>query len=512
MSTTRRERDSMGEMELPAEAYYGAQTARAARNFQISTLRFSRAFIQALGLIKKAAAQVNIDLDLLSPELGAAIIRAAQAVADGKHDDQFVLDIFQTGSGTSTNMNANEVIAAIANEELTGVRGGRTPVHPNDAVNMGQSSNDVIPTAIHLAALTRLRHHLNPALANLHDRLAECSSALDSVVKIGRTHLQDAVPIRLGQEFSGYASQVQHGMSRLELCSGSLLELPIGGTAVGTGINTHREFPERMAAALGRETGLPVRPAANSFECMAQRDAAVEASGTLKTVAVSLSCIANNIRLLGSGPRCGVGEIRIPELQPGSSIMPGKVNPVIPEAVMMVAAQIVGNDATITWANALGSSFELNVMMPIITFNLLQSIELLGAAADHLAAKCIDARHFLHEQKTHGVIRIEADEDRCRQLIEKSLAMCTALAPRIGYDSASVIAKRAYHENRTVREIANELVGLGPDHVAARLGQPDLAAALRERGGFPSIEEVERLLDPYNQTIRGTGLQGGTSG
>ena len=512
MSTTRRERDSMGEMEVPAEAYYGAQTARAARNFQISTLRFSRGFIRALGLIKKAAAQVNMDLGLLSPELGAAIIRAAQAVCEGEHDDQFVLDIFQTGSGTSTNMNANEVIAGIANEQLTGVRGGRTPVHPNDAVNMGQSSNDVIPTAIHLAALERLHDQLNPALINLHDRLAECAGALDRVVKIGRTHLQDAVPIRLGQEFSGYASQVQHGIHRLELCAGSLLELPIGGTAVGTGINTHREFPERMAAALGRETGLPVRPASNTFECMAQRDAAVEASGALKTVAVSLSCIANNIRLLGSGPRCGIGEIRIPELQPGSSIMPGKVNPVIPEAVMMVAAQVVGNDTTITWANALGSSFELNVMMPIIAFNLLQSIDLLCAAAFHLAAKCIDASNFLDNQKTDGVVRIEADDERCRQLIEKSLAMCTALAPRIGYDIASAIAKTAYHENRTVREIASELVGLDPDRVAARLGQPDSAAALREKGGFPSIEEVERLLDPYNQTIRGTGLQGGTSG
>ncbi len=297
---------------------------------------------------------MNVDLGLLSPELGAAVMKAAQAVSEGKHDDQFVLDIFQTGSGTSTNMNANEVIAGIANERFTGVRGGRAPVHPNDIVNMGQSSNDVIPTAIHLAALEGVHNVLKPALLNLHDRLAKCAGSLDRVVKIGRTHLQDAVPIRLGQEFSGYAAQVQHGIRRLEHCTGSLLELPIGGTAVGTGINTHREFPERMAAALGRETGLPLEPASNTFECMAQRDAAVEASGALKSVAVSLSCIANNIRILGSGPRCGIGEIRIPELQPGSSIMPGKVNPVIPEAVMMVAAQVVGNDSTITWANALG--------------------------------------------------------------------------------------------------------------------------------------------------------------
>ena len=484
----------------------------AARNFQISSLRFSRGFIRALGLIKKAAAQVNMDLGLLDHELGAAILHAAQSVADGKHDDQFILDIFQTGSGTSTNMNANEVIAAIANEGITGVRGGRVPVHPNDAVNLGQSSNDVIPTAIHLSALDRMHNQLKPALVDLQNRLAKCARTFDGVVKVGRTHLQDAVPLRLGQEFSGYAGQVQQGIHRLERGMTALLELPIGGTAVGTGINSHGEFPERMTAALGRETGLAVRPAANSFECMAQRDASVEASGVLKTVAVSLSCIANNIRLLGSGPRCGIGEIRIPELQPGSSIMPGKVNPVIPEAVMMVAAQVVGNDATITWANALGSSFELNVMMPIIAFNLLQSIDLLGAAASHLATKCIDASHFLVDQKTEGVVRIEADEARCRQLVEKSLAMCTALAPRIGYDIASAIAKTAYHENLAVLDLASELAGLDPDGVAARLGDAELASAIRQKGGFPSIQEVGRLLDPYTQTIRGTGLQGGTTG
>jgi fumarate hydratase class II len=512
VSTTRRERDSMGEMDVPVDAYYGAQTARAARNFQLSSLRFSRGFIRALGLIKKAAAQVNMDLGLLSVELGAPIVRAAQAVAEGRHDDQFVLDVFQTGSGTSTNMNANEVIAGIANEQLTGVRGGRKPIHPNDAVNMGQSSNDVIPTAIHLAALERMREQLAPALRNLHDRLDERARALDGVVKIGRTHLQDAVPIRLGQEFSGFASQVDHGIRRLEQCAGSLLELPIGGTAVGTGINTHPEFPERMAVALGQETGLTVRPASNTFECMAQRDAAVEASGALKTVAVSLSCIANNIRLLGCGPRCGIGEIRIPVLQPGSTIMPGKVNPVIPEAVMMVAAQVVGNDAAITWANAMGSSFELNVMMPVIAYNLLQSIDLLSAAAEHLATKCIDASRFLADQKSDGVRRIEADVDRCGRLIEKSLAMCTALAPRIGYDNAAAIAKAAYNEGRTIREIALELVGLDPDRVAARLGDPALSDLLRDKGGFLSALEVERLLDPTSQTIRGAGLQGGTSG
>ncbi len=349
-------------------------------------------------------------------------------------------------------------------------------------------------------------------MIELRNRLAERAGAFDHVVKVGRTHLQDAVPIRLGQEFSGFASQVQHGIERLVRSTVSLLELPIGGTALGTGINTHREFPEQMAAALARETGLPVRPATNFFEGMAQRDATVEVSGVLKTLAVSLSCISNNLRLLGSGPRCGIGEIRLPELQPGSSIMPGKVNPVISEAVMMVASQVVGNDATITWANALGSSFQLNVMMPVIAFNLLQSIELLGAGADHLATKCVDATGFLADRKTEGVVRIEADEERCRELVEKSLAMCTALAPRIGYDIASAIAKTAYRENRTVRELLGELAGLDAVRLAARLGQPGLAAAIREKEGLPSLEEVNQLLDPYSQTVRGTGLQGGTTG
>ncbi|MGC8640675.1 MAG: class II fumarate hydratase [Isosphaeraceae bacterium] len=512
MAGTRVERDSMGEMAVPAEAYYGAQTERAARNFQISGLRFPREFIRALGLIKKCAAQVNMDLGLLPSELAGAIIRAAQGVAEGKFDDQFVLDVFQTGSGTSTNMNANEVIAGIANEYTSGIRGGRSPVHPNDAVNMGQSSNDVIPTAIHLAALERLQKHLVPALIHLRERLSERAREFDPVVKIGRTHLQDAVPIRLGQEFSGYASQVEHGIRRIEQCFPSLAELPIGGTALGTGVNTHAEFAERMAAALGQELGLALHPAPCAFEALAQRDAAVEASGALKTVAVSLSCIANNIRLLGSGPRCGIGEIRIPELQPGSSIMPGKVNPVIPEAVMMVAAQVVGNDATITWANALGSAFDLNVMMPVIAYNLLQSIHLLTSAAGHLADKCIDAGRFLAGQKLQGPARIEADADRCRQLIEKSLAMCTALAPRIGYDNASAVAKAAYREGRTIREIAMELLGKTPEEIEARLGDPASAQSLQERGGYPAREEIERLLDPLGQTIRGTGVKGETGG
>jgi fumarate hydratase class II len=509
LAKTRLEKDSVGEMEVPVEAYYGAQTERARRNFQISPLRFPRAFIRALGLIKKAAAQVNMNLHLLPADLGERIVLAAQAVADGLHDDQFVVDIFQTGSGTSTNMNTNEVIAGLANEFFNqGVRGGKSPVHPNDAVNMGQSSNDVIPTAIHIAALEAIDKHLTPSLTLLHERLEERARAFDEVVKIGRTHLQDAVPIRLGQEFSGYAAQIKQSLVRLSGCRGSLSELAIGGTALGTGINTHAEFPQRMAAALSRDTGITFRPAANPFEAMANRDAAVEASSTLKTIAISLSNVANNIRWLGSGPRCGIGEIRIPELQPGSSIMPAKVNPVIPEAVMMVAAQVVGNDATIAWSNALGSNFDLNVMMPVMAYNLLQSIDLLSNAAEHLAEKCVDAGRFLTGTKAVGVLRIEADVEGCRGQIERSLAMCTALAPRIGYDNASAIAKKAYQDKLNVRDVALGLVGKSAQEVEAILGSSASAETLERKGGYPTAQEVEAMLDPRGQTVRGTGVGG----
>ncbi len=502
----------MGEMLVPVVAYFGAQTRRAELNFEISPLRMPRAFIRAMGLIKKAAAQVNMDLGLLNPDLGAPIVQAAQAVADGKHDDQFVVDVFQTGSGTSTNMNTNEVIAGVANEKLTGRRGGKSPVHPNDAVNMGQSSNDVIPTAIHVAALEGVRKKLIPTLEALQKLLAGKAEAFDHVVKIGRTHLQDAVPIRLGQEFSGYASQVEHAVRRLTQASDALAELAIGGTAVGTGINTHAEFPQRMAAQLGHDTGLDFRPAANAFEAMANRDAAVEVSGALKTAAISLSNVANNIRWLASGPRCGIGEIKIPELQPGSSIMPAKVNPVIPEAVMMVGAQVVGNDATIAWANALGSNFDLNVMMPVIAYNLLQSIDLLGTAARHLAEKCVDADKHLGGKKTHGVLTIEADEDRCRDLIERSLAMCTSLAPRIGYDAAAALAKRAYGEGVNVRQVALEQVADKPiEAVMEALGLAERPAALAKLG-VPTKAEIEALLEPHGQTVRGTGVGGSGGG
>jgi fumarate hydratase class II len=487
----------MGEMDVPSDSYYGAQTRRAELNFQISPLRFPRSFIRAMGLIKKAAAQVNMDLRLLDANIGELIVQASQAVADGRHDDQFVVDIFQTGSGTSTNMNTNEVIAGIANEKLNGTRGGKSPVHPNDHVNMGQSSNDVIPTALHVAASEGIHKRLLPALQELAEAIDAKAHAFDGIVKIGRTHLQDAVPVRLGQEFSGYASQVEHGVARLTHAADALAELAIGGTAVGTGINTHAEFPQRMTAHLAQETGLAFRPAANTFEAMANRDAAVEVSGALKTVAISLSNIANNIRWLASGPRCGIGEVRIPELQPGSSIMPGKVNPVIPEAVMMVAAKVVGNDATIAWANALGSNFELNVQMPVIAYNLLQSIALLTNAAHHLAEKCVAG--------------ITADEARCDQLIEQSLAMCTALAPRLGYDAAAAIAKKAFKTQRNVREVALELAGNTPE-AAATLLQDFASSPIVFRAGVPSQEEIKAMLDPNGQTIRGTGVGGPAGG
>ena len=510
MSGTRKERDSMGEMDVPAEAYYGAQTGRAVRNFAISPLRMPRAFIRAMGLIKKAAAQVNMDLKLLNADLGAPIVQAALEVADGKLDDQFVVDIFQTGSGTSSNMNTNEVIAGRANEVLGKGRGGKSPVHPNDAVNMGQSSNDVIPTAMHVSGSEGITKTLIPELGRLRKSLDAKAHEFDAIVKIGRTHLQDAVPIRLGQEFSGYAQQVANSVKRLQDVCDRLAELPIGGTAVGTGINTHAEFPKRMAAQLTTDTGIVFRPAANPFEAMANKDAAVETSGALRTVAISLSNIANNIRWLASGPRCGLGEIRLPELQPGSSIMPGKVNPVIPEAVMMAAAQVVGNDATIAWANALGSNFELNVMMPVIAYNLLQSIELLANAAGHLVDKCIDVAP---DVKVFGDVRgVEAEPARCADLIERSLAMCTALAPRIGYDAAAAIAKKSFATGKFVRQVALEFVGKTPVEVAAILELDEAAASMLLKRGVPSADEIARLLDPYSQTVRGTGVGGSGGG
>jgi fumarate hydratase, class II len=438
------ESDSMGEMRVPGSAYYGAQTARALENFSISNLRFSRTFIRSLGLIKKHAALINQSFGLLDPKIADAIARAATEVTDGKLDGQFVLDIFQTGSATSTNMNANEVIANRAAELLGGKIGDKL-VHPNDHVNRGQSSNDVIPTAIHLAALLDIETQLVPALKELHAALAKKAVEFNDILKIGRTHLQDATPMRLGQEFSGYASQVEHGLARLEGIKPHLAELALGGTAVGTGLNTHPEFARRVIEAISRETGLQLREAPNHFEAQASRDACVETSGALKTVAVSLIKIANDIRWLGSGPRLGLGELKLPAAQPGSSIMPGKVNPVMCEMLIQIGAQVIGNDATITFSGTFGN-FELNTMLPVIAHNLLQSIGLLANGSRVFAQRCVAG--------------LQADAEKCESNIERSLAMCTVLAPVIGYDKAAHIARVAYETNRTVRDVARELSGL----------------------------------------------------
>ena len=447
MAETRIERDSMGEMEVPAAAYYGAQTQRAVLNFPVSGYRFGRRFIRAMGLIKYAAAMANESLGKLDPKIASWIKQAAREVADGKLDDQFVVDIFQTGSGTSTNMNANEVIANRAIELAGGKIGSKDPVHPNDHVNMGQSSNDVIPTAMHVAAVDGLHNELMPALHKLHKALKAKAREFDAIVKIGRTHLQDATPIRLGQEFSGYASQIAHGDRRLQNCVMELRELPIGGTAVGTGINTHPEFAKRVCGILNHETGESFHEAANHFEAQAAKGAFVKTGAVLKTTAVSLTKIANDIRLLGSGPRCGIGELKLPAVQPGSSIMPGKVNPVICESVLMVCAHVIGADAAISYAGALLGNFDLHVGMPVMARNLLESVRLMGNACDMFVDKCIDG--------------LEVDQQRCSDLVEQSLAMCTSLAPLIGYDQSAAIAKEAFAAGKTVRQVATEQIAAG---------------------------------------------------
>jgi fumarate hydratase class II len=464
MAETRIEKDSMGEMQVPADAYYGAQTARAVENFPISGYRVPRPFIRAMGIVKKCAAIVNRDLELITAEQAKLIAQAADEVITGKLDGQFVVDVFQTGSGTSTNMNANEVIASRANEIATGKRGGRHPIHPNDHVNRCQSSNDVIPTAIHVSATESIENELIAALEPLRAALNEKSKEFEDIVKIGRTHLQDAVPIRLGQEFSGYTSQVDLGIRRLEAAEKHLSQLGIGGTALGTGLNAHPEFAERMVAAISRETGLTFDTADNLFEALAARDAVVEASGAIKTVAVSLGKIANDVRWLSSGPRCGIGEINIPATQPGSSIMPGKVNPVICESVLQVVVKVIGNDAAITTAGLVGGNFDLHVMKPVMAYCLLESIRLLSQVARVFTDKCVRG--------------ITANRERCNDLIERSLAMCTVLAPRIGYDNAAAIAKKALETNRTIREVALEDSGLAK-------------------------EELDQLLDPQSQTQPG---------
>jgi fumarate hydratase, class II len=463
---SRIERDSMGEMRVPAHALYGAQTQRAAENFPIGSLRFPREFIRAMGLIKLAAARANIELGLLDRKIGNAVIVAAQEVADGKLDEHFILDIFQTGSGTSTNMNANEVISNRAIQILGGVLGSKTPVHPNDHVNMGQSSNDVVPTAMHIATLESIETDLIPSLRKLHRALAAKAKEFDGIVKIGRTHLQDATPIRLGQEFSGYARQIELSVRRLEKLRDSLSELPLGGTAIGTGINTHPRFAAKAIHHLSKLTGLKLREAENHFEAQAAKDAIVETSGVLKTIAVSITKIANDIRWLASGPRCGIGEISLPDTQPGSSIMPGKVNPVIAESALMAAAQVIGNDLTVTLGGQAGV-FELNVMMPVMAHNILESIRLLARSAVNLSDRCIAG--------------IQANAERCNEMIEKSLAMCTALAPEIGYDAAAAIAKESYETGKTVREIALAKKIMSPKRLKEildpmRMTKPGIAA------------------------------------
>ena len=427
------ERDTMGEMRVPADMLYGAQTARAVDNFPISRLRFPRSFIRALGLIKSAAAKVNRELGHLPAEKAAAIERAADEVVAGAHDAQFVVDIFQTGSGTSTNMNANEVIGRLAQ------------AHPNDDVNRGQSSNDVIPSALHIAAAESVHRELFPAIDRLHASLARKAREFADVIKIGRTHLQDAVPMRLGQEFSGYARQVAASRERIESALAGIYELALGGTAIGTGLNSPAGFAPAVIQEIARRTELPFVEARNHFEAQAAKDAVVFLSGALRAYAVALVKISNDIRWLGSGPRCGLGELRIPAVQPGSSIMPGKVNPVIAESLLMVCAQVMGYDATIAWSGAQGN-FELNVMMPVMAYDLLESISLLAAGSRNFAERLVDG--------------LEADRERAGAFVEQSLAMGTALAPEIGYEKAAALVKEAYKTGKTVREVALEKSGI----------------------------------------------------
>jgi fumarate hydratase, class II len=437
----REEKDTMGTVRIPEAAYYGPQTQRAVENFPIGDLKLPGNYMGALALVKKCAARVNHGLGLLDSKPADAIATAAQEVMDGKLNDQFVVNVFQTGSGTSTNMNMNEVLACRANEILSGKKNGKSPVHPNDHVNLGQSSNDVIPSAIHIASLVSIREHLIPSLNVLQHSLTKKAQEFNGIRKIGRTHLQDAVPMLLGQGFSGYAHQIELGIKRIAAVEKTLCELALGGTAVGTGVNTHPDFAAGVIALLREQTKIPFLEAINHFEAQGARDAAVETSGALKTLAVSMVKIANDIRWLASGPRCGLGEINLPALQPGSSIMPGKVNPVIPEAVIQVAAQVMGNDTTIMLSGQSGN-FELNVMMPVMAYNLLQSIDLLGSAAAVFAKKCIDG--------------ISANRETCAGYIEKSLALATGLAPKIGYDRAAAVSKKAFESGKTVRQILLE--------------------------------------------------------
>lgn len=461
---TRTERDSMGEMQVPAWALYGASTQRAVLNFPISGLRMPRRFIQALGLIKLAAAETNAELGLLDAGVATDIAAAAREVADGKLDEHFPVDVFQTGSGTSTNMNANEVIA---NRARAGGSASAKKIHPNDQVNFGQSSNDVIPTALHISAALAIKEDLIPALEILRASLESKSKEFWDIIKTGRTHLQDATPIRLGQEFLGYAGQIERGISRLNGALGELGEVALGGTAVGTGINTHPEFAKRTIERLSKLTNLSLRETTNHFQAQSSLDNAAAASGALKVIAVSLTKIANDIRWLGSGPRAGIGEIDLPAVQPGSSIMPGKVNPVICESVLMVCAQVIGYDTAITIGGQSGN-FEINLTMPLVAYDLLQSISLLAAASKNLARQCVDG--------------IRAT-DRGPQMVERGLAMCTSLAPVIGYDEAAAIAKEAAATGKTVREVARERTKLSEAQLSKILDPQLMVEPSAERVG-----------------------------
>jgi fumarate hydratase class II len=454
MSDFRVDKDSLGPVKVPAAALYGAQTQRAVENFPVSGLRLPRRLIRALALIKQAAAEENKQSGALPAPIADSIIAAAAAVAEGRHDDQFPLDVFQTGSGTSSNMNANEVIANLAITALGGTIGSKTPVHPNDHVNKGQSSNDVMPSAVHVAATEAVERDLLPALRHLHAALAAKAAELDPVVKIGRTHLMDAVPIRLGQEMSGYAAQVSAVITSIESARAALAELALGGTAVGTGMGAEPSFAPRVIARLAAQTGLPLRQAPNLFAALAARDGLVAASGALRVAAVALTKVANDVRWLASGPRCGIGEIHLPDLQPGSSIMPGKVNPVMSEMLLMVCAQVVGNDATVAWGGAAGT-FELNVMIPVIAYNFLQSVEILATAVRLFADRAVQG--------------IAANVERCESLVEQSLALVTALAPAIGYDAAAAIARESVQTGKTVRQLCTEKNVLPPADLARLL-------------------------------------------
>jgi fumarate hydratase class II len=456
------EEDSLGEMQVPADAYWGAQTQRALGNFPISGITFGRRFVRALGVVKKAAAKANRDLGLIPEDKADAIVEAADEVIAGEHDDQFPVDVFQTGSGTSTNMNANEVLANRATQ-LYGGEIGTREIHPNDHVNFGQSSNDVIPTAMHVASLEAVEKDLFPALDTLREALDAKAEEFDGVVKTGRTHLQDATPVRLGQEFGGYRTQVAKGLDRVDGVRDHLSELALGGTAVGTGLNTHPEFPATAAEYISEETGVEFREADDHFEAQAAHDAMSEAHGALRTVAGSLNKIANDLRLLASGPRNGLGELEQPENQPGSSIMPGKINPVVAEAVNQVHKQVVGNDAAVS-AGAAEGQLDLNLYKPVLAHNFLQSAEMLANASEVFAEKFVR--------------KLEANEEHCETQVEQSMALATALNPHIGYDKASKAAKAALEEGKTVREVVVEK-------------------------GYLSEEEAAEVIDPEAMTHRG---------